>query len=244
MNNLKTFFACFALIALAACNMENNSVSDHQERMDLATAWVTAANTGKAEAIEMVEKNMAEDGVVAGDRYVGMGFIWNPDESGMTVTYIIPDSPASKSLEVGDSFVEVAGVQVSDDNRNRLGFRGKPGEEIDAVVLRINELVSVSVSRCAVRQTSSKSQMLETMTEGDAEGWGPEEFNIIETSVTNDGVVWVLSWAKFTEDATGIEANAYTANRFVFNDEGKVTRVANLTEDRFVLEQQGYSITR
>ena len=244
MNNLKTFFACFALIALAACNMENNSVSDHQERMDLATAWVTAANTGKAEAIEMGEKKMAEDGVVAGDRYVGMGFIWNPDESGMTVTYIIPDSPASKSLEVGDSFVEVAGVQVSDDNRNRLGFRGKPGEEIDAVVLRNDELVSVSVARGAVRQMSSKSQMLETMTEGDAEGWGPEEFNIIETSVTNDGIVWVLSWAKFTEDATGIEANAYTANRFVFNDEGKVTRVANLTEDRFVLEQQGYSITR
>ena len=244
MNNLKTFFACFALIALAACNMDNNSVSEHQDKMDLATAWVTAANTGKAEAIEMVEKNMAEDGVVAGDRYVGMGFIWNPDESGMTVTYIIPDSPASKSLEVGDSFVEVAGVQVSDDNRNRLGFRGKPGEEIDAVVLRNGELVNVSVARGAVGQMSSKSQMLETMKDGDAEGWGPEEFNVIETSVTNDGVVWVLSWAKFTEDATGIEANAYTANRFVFNDEGKVTRVANLTEDRFVLEQQGYSITR
>jgi hypothetical protein len=244
MNNLKTFFACFALIALAACNMGNNSVSDHQDRMDLATAWVTAANTGKAEAIEMVEKNMAEDGVVAGDRYVGMGFIWNPDEPGMTVTYIIPDSPASKSLEVGDSFVEVAGVQVSDDNRNRLGFRGKPGEEIDAVVLRNDELVSVSVARGAVRQMSSKSQRLETMTEADAEGWGPEEFNVIETSVTNDGVVLVLSWAKFTEDATGIEANAYTATRFVFNDKGMVTRVANLTEDRFVLEQQGYSITR
>ena len=244
MNNLKTFFACFALITLAACNMENSSGNNHQDRMDLATAWVTATNTGKAEAIEMVNKNMAEDGVVAGDRYVGMGFIWNPDEPGMTVTYIIPDSPASKSLEVGDSFVEVAGVRVSDDNRNRLGFRGKPGEEIDAVVLRNDELVSVSVARGAVRQMSSKSQRLETMTEADAEGWGPEEFNVIETSVTNDGVVWVLSWARFTEDATGIEANAYTATRFVFNDEGKVSRIANLTEDRFVLEQQGYSITR
>jgi hypothetical protein len=48
MNNLKTFFACFALITLAACNMENSSGSDHQDRMDLATAWVTAANTGKS----------------------------------------------------------------------------------------------------------------------------------------------------------------------------------------------------
>jgi hypothetical protein len=244
MNNYKTFFACFALISLAACNVNNDSANNHQDRMDLAEAWLMAANSSKAEAIEMVEKNMAEDGVIAGDRYVGMGFIWNPDESGMTVGSIIPDSPASKSLEVGDSFVEVAGVRVTDDNRNRLGFRGKPGEEIDAVVLRNDELVSVSVARGAVRQMSSKSQMLETMTEGDAERWGPEEFNVIEKSVTNDGVVWVLSWAKFTEDATGIEANAYTATRFVFNDEGKVSRVANLTEDRFVLEQQGYSITR
>ena len=244
MNNLKTFFACFALIALAACNMENNSGNNYQDRMDLATAWVTAGNTGKAEAMEMIEKNMAEDGVVAGNRYVGMGFIWNPDEAGMTVTYIIPESPASKSLEIGDSFVEVAGVRVSDDNRNRLGFRGKPGEEINAVVLRNGEEVAITVARGAVRQMSSKSQILENMTEGDAEGWGPDEFNIIETSATEDGVVWVLSWTKFTEDATGIEANAYTATRFVFNDEGKVSRIANLTEDRFVLEQQGYSITR
>jgi len=105
MNNYKTFFACFALISLAACNVNNDSANNHQDRMDLAEAWLMAANSSKAEAIEMVEKNMAEDGVIAGDRYVGMGFIWNPDESGMTVGSIIPDSPASKSLEVGDSFI-------------------------------------------------------------------------------------------------------------------------------------------
>ncbi|NCW10912.1 MAG: hypothetical protein EBW43_02815 [Proteobacteria bacterium] len=160
---------------------------------------------------------MSEDGIVVGDRYVGMGFIWNPDESGMTVTYIIPDSPASKALQVGDSFVEVAGVRVADDNRNRLGFRGKPGEEINAVVLR---------------------------SQADADNWGADGFNIIETSVTDEGVVWVLSWSEFTEDASGLTANAYTATRFEFNDEGKVSWVGNLSEDRFVLEQQGYSISR
>ena len=148
MNNLKTFFACFALIALAACNMENNSGNNSSGQNGSSNRMGYCCNTGKAEAMEMVEKNMAEDGVVAGDRYVGMGFIWNPDEAGMTVTYIIPDSPASKSLEVGDSFVEVAGVRVSDDNRNRLGFRGKPGEEIDAVVLRNGEGFYYSCKRC------------------------------------------------------------------------------------------------
>jgi hypothetical protein len=37
---------------------------------------------------------------------------------------------------------------------------------------------------------------------------------------------------------------AYTVTRFMFNDFCKVVEVANLTEDRFVLEQTGYTITR
>ena len=244
MNNLKTIFACSALIALTACDMNNNSANSYQDRMDIAAEWVTAGYTGKAEAIEMIETNMSEDGIVVGDRYVGMGFIWNPDESGMTVTYIIPDSPASKALQVGDSFVEVAGVRVADDNRNRLGFRGKPGEEINAVVLRNGEEVAVTVARGAVQQTSTKAQVLENFSQADADNWGADGFNIIETSVTDEGVVWVLSWSEFTEDATGLTANAYTATRFEFNNEGQVSWVGNLSEDRFVLEQQGYSISR
>ena len=40
MNNLKTFFVCFALITLAACNMENSSGNNHQDRMDLALSLI------------------------------------------------------------------------------------------------------------------------------------------------------------------------------------------------------------
>ena len=46
------------------------------------------------------------------------------------------------------------------------------------------KLVSITVARGAVRQMSSKSQLLETMTEGDAEGWGPDDLMIIEKSAT------------------------------------------------------------
>ena len=53
-----------------------------------------------------------------------------------------------------------------------------------------------------------------------------------------------MSWSEFTEDASGLTANAYRATRFEFNEEGKVTWVGDLSEDRFILEQQGYSITR
>jgi hypothetical protein len=244
MNNLKTIFVCFSFIILAACNMETNSNNVYQDNMDLATAWVTAGYTGKAEATEMVEKNMSEDGMSVGDRYVGMGFIWDPEEEGMTVTYIIPESPASKALKVGDSFVEVAGVRVSEDNRNRLGFRGKPGEEINAIVLRDDEEVAVTVARGAVQQSSTKAQILENFAQADTEDWGPNKFEIIETARTENGTVWVLSWSEFTEDASGLTANAYTATRFEFNDEGEVSWVGNLSEDRFILEQQGYSISR
>jgi hypothetical protein len=187
---------------------------------------------------------MSEDGMTLGDRYVGMGFIWDPEEEGMTVTYIIPESPASKALKVGDSFVEVAGIRVSEDNRNRLGFRGKPGEEINAIVLRDDEEVAVTVARGAVQQSSTKAQTLENFAQADAEDWGPDMFEIIETARTDDGTVWVLSWSEFTEEASGLTANAFTATRFEFNDEGKVSWVGNLSEDRFILEQQGYSISR
>ena len=112
------------------------------------------------------------------------------------------------------------------------------------MVLRDGEEVAVTVARGAVQQTSTKAQVLENFSQADADNWGADGFNIIETSVTDEGVVWVLSWSEFTEDASGLTANAYTATRFEFNDEGKVSWVGNLSEDRFVLEQQGYSISR
>jgi hypothetical protein len=33
-------------------------------------------------------------------------------------------------------------------------------------------------------------------------------------------------------------------HRFTFNESGKVASIRNLSEDRFVLEQQGYTISR
>ena len=144
MNKFKITFVLASFIFVAGCS-EGTSTNSNKSNEDLAMAWVEAGYTGKTEAIEMVTKNMAEDAEVLGDRYVGMGFIWNPDESGMTVTYIIPESPASKALEVGDSFVEVGGVRLTSDNRNSLGFRGKPGEEVSAIVLTLFFLATFAV---------------------------------------------------------------------------------------------------
>ena len=47
-----------------------------------------------------------------------------------------------------------------------------------------------------------------------------------------------------TEQATGLPYKAYKVTRFVFNENGMVSEFGALTEDRFILEQQGYTISR
>ena len=242
MKNLQIGFALSALFLISACSTETSN--KHQDSMDLATAWVTASLTSQGDALSMVKDNMADDGVSVGERYVGFGFIWNPDGDGMVVDYVVPDSPAADVLKEGDAFVEVNGVRLTNDNRNQLGFRGKPGEDVNAVIVRDGAEMPISFARGAVQVRYSKDQVMNNISSGDAESWGPEEFNIIETAATNDGVVHVLYWSEFVEEATDYKANAYTVTRFMFNKSGKVAWVGNLSEDRFVLEQQGWSISR
>jgi len=242
MKNLQTGFALSALFLISACSTE--TTNKHQDSMDLATAWVTASLTSQDAALSMVKDNMADDGVSVGERYVGFGFIWNPDGDGMVVDYVVPDSPAADVLQEGDAFVEVQGVRLTNDNRNQLGFRGKPGEKVNAVIVRGEVEMPISFARGPVQVRYSKDQVMNNISSGDADGWGPEEFNIIETGATNDGVVYVLHWSEFVEEATSYKANAYTITRFMFDENGKVAWVGNLSEDRFVLEQQGWSISR
>ena len=192
----------------------------------------------------MVNENMADEGVSLSDRYVGFGFVWNPEGDGMVIDYVVPESPATGVLMEGDSFIEVNGIKLTNENRNNLGFRGKPGENVDAVIIRDGVEKPISIARGPVQIRYSKEQVVNNISNGDAESWGPEDFNIIEAGVTNDGVVYVLHWSEFVEDATGYKANAYTVTRFMFDEEGKVAWVGNLSEDRFVLEQQGWKITR
>ena len=224
-----------------------SSFSMHHENTpeSVAEAWTTAFHTGKQEAIDFVTKHMATDGVNVPGRYVGFGFMYNPNaEPGtMVVTGIMPNSPASKVLKVGDSFLSVNNVRVNERNMDKLNFRGKPGEEVKAVILRDGKRQSISVARGVISTTYTKEQFLINMNTALAENWTPDEANIIEV-VSKDNIVYVLHWAKDTDDNSGLPFEAYTVTRFVFNDEGQVERIANLSEDRFVLEQQGYKISR
>ncbi|MDC0223316.1 hypothetical protein OAK29_04250, partial [Gammaproteobacteria bacterium] len=131
----------------------------------------------------------------------------------------------------------------SPENFGKLPFRGLPGKAISAVIDRGGKQMEISVARGTVRGEITKTQVLENMNSGDADSWSAKEFRIIEV-LSKDNIVYVLSHATQTDDMVDLDFMAYTVTRFMFNEDGKVIEVANLTEDRFVLEQTGYTITR
>ena len=209
----------------------------------IASDWVTAGYTGKEVSINMVEQNMADDGVSVQGRYVGFGFNWDPRENEMRVGRVTPNSPADGVLEVGDLILEVIGIKATPENFGKLPFRGLPGKAITAVIDRNGVELVISIERGTVRGEITKTQVLENMNSGDADSWPAKEFRIIEV-LSKDNIVYVLSHATQTDDMVDLDFMAYTVTRFMFNEDGKVIEVANLTEDRFVLEQTGYTITR
>ena len=210
----------------------------------LAIAWVTAAYTGMDETLAMVKENMAEGGIFRPDRYVGFGFQLDPNnDDEMTVVRVTPDTPASEVLKEGDVFVSVAGVPATHENRDKMSFRGKPGEPVKAVVKRDGKEMAIEVKRGIIATTTSKEQTLKNIPLGDRENWGVDSFQIDEV-LSEGNVVYVVSSYTDTEDDTGIEYTERTMTRFVFDDHGKVSWVGGLGESRFVLEQQGYTITR
>jgi hypothetical protein len=125
----------------------------------------------------------------------------------------------------------------------KLNFRGKPGEEVKAVIERDGKRQNVSVARGVISTAYTKEQVLGNMNTALAENWKPDEANIVEV-MSKDNVVYVLHWAKDTDEDSGLPYQAFTVTRFIFNEEGQVEWIGNLSEDRFVLEQQGYTISR
>jgi hypothetical protein len=161
----------------------------------------------------------------------------------MTVVRVTPGTPASEVLKEGDVFMSVAGVPATYENRDKMTFRGKPGEAVKAVIKRDGEEMAIEVKRGIIAAATSKEQLLKNIPLGDRENWAADSFQIDEV-LSEGNVVYVVSSYTDTEDDTGIEYTERTMARFVFDDDGKVSWVGGLGEDRFVLEQQGYTISR
>ena len=218
----------------------------------LAKSWVASSYESKDAALNMVTENMSDDGYNIGSRYIGFGFNFNADameKDGMVVTNVIDGGPASSVLKVGDKFISVNEVLVTQESIDdgSLSFRGTPGVPVSAIILRDGEEISITVERGIVEPTYSKAQIIQNISNADAEKWGENSLESEIREVVADaskGVVYVKTWDKFLDDVSGLEAEALTLTRFEFDQNRKVLTEGNITESEVVLRQTGWSITR
>lgn len=236
-------FSAISVTAMSDGHGEPKGLSESPNEK-LATAWISAGYTGMDELLAMLKENMAEDGIFRPDRYVGLGFQLdsNPDDA-MKVVRVMPGTPASKVLKVDDVFVSVAGVPATPANSGKMSFRGKPGAAVKAVIKRDGKEMEIEIKRGVIAMTQSKAESLANIPLGDRDNWAVDSFNIDEV-IGEGNVVYVVSSYKDTEADTGIEFTERVVSRFVFDDNGKVVWLGGLGESRFVLEQQGYTISR
>ena len=210
----------------------------------VAANWIKASCGELAPFIAYVEKHMADDGVFIPARYVGFGFQLDSDpEDEMRVVMVTPGTPASKVLKQGDVFVSVNGVPSTFENRDKMTFRGKPGEPVPAVILRDGKEMEIEVNRGVIEAVNSKERALQGLRLADAEDWPSDSCKVVEV-VSEGTVVYVHTKWTDTESDTGYEFKQQDIMRFEFNEAGQVSKLWGLGESRFVLEQLGYTISR
>lgn len=229
-----------AVSTLQAANHEDG----HKDNKSVAKGWLEAACADVDELSAYIEKHMADDGVFMPGRYVGLGFSLDPNnDDEAVVAMVTPGTPAADVLKEGDVFISVAGMEATYENRDRMTFRGTPGEPVEAVIMRDGEEMDVEISRGIIASELSKARALRGLGMADAESWPADSCKINEI-IAEGNVVYVDESATQTEDGTGISFEQRSVTRFEFNDEGKVVKLWTLSEDRFMLEQLGYSISR
>ena len=238
--------ALIFIFASCTINLDSTDIAS------LAESWVASSYESKDAALNMVTENMSEDGYNIGARYIGFGFNFNADAmetDGMVVTNVIQGGPASSVLKVGDKFISVNEVLVTQESIDdgTLSFRGTPGVPVSAIILRDGEEITITVERGIVEPTYSKAQIMQNISNADADDWGENSLGYEIREVVADAskrVVYVKTWDKFLDNVSGLEAEALTLTRFEFDQNGKVLNVGNMTESALVLRQTGWSITR
>jgi len=233
--------ATLAIISAGVFAAGHEGSNGHKE---VAAGWFNASCGELDQFIAYVEKHMADDGVSIPARYVGFGFQLdsNPEDE-MRVEMVTPGTPASKVLQKGDVFVSVNGVASTYENRDKMTFRGKPGEPVPAVILRDGEEMEIEVNRGVIEAVNNKERLLKILSIADADDWPSDSCSMVELVAEGNVVYAYGKWSE-TEAETGYKFKGKGITRFEFNEAGQVSKVWGLGESRFVLEQLGYTISR
>ncbi|WOJ95419.1 PDZ domain-containing protein [Congregibacter brevis] len=240
-------YKCLAVSTALLCANSTAFAAHHEGpgNKGVAEGWFEASCGDLAGFIEYVDTHMADDGVFSPDRYVGLGFTVDNDEGEdfATIMSVTAGTPAASVLKAGDQFVSVNGMASTYENRDKTTFRGKPGEPVKAVIVRDGKEMSVEVNRGIIAAKNEKSTVLKNLGMANADDWGTGECRVLEVVAEGD-VVYMATEYSDTETETGYPYTSRQVNRMKFNADGKIVEATAIGEDRFVLEQLGYTISR
>ena len=253
MVNRKSFYISIFAITVALLSAWPLKVSAQQSRnIETAKAWLTAYYTSRPAFMAIVEENMARDGVVVNNRFVGFGLMWDnvrsTEEGRIVVTEVRPNGPASGTLKAGDELISVRGIPVTKESiqGNKLSFRGKAGEAVAAVIKRDGKEIPIEVTRGKVPgDLTTKNRLLENLSRGKDDQWYWKNSKIqIEEVIGDANVLYTRYQVIHTDSVSKLPFEVEFVVRHTFNNEGKITSNWSLSEERFRLEQMGYTISR
>ena len=249
----KSFYISIFAITVALSSAWPLKASAQQSRnIETAKAWLTAFYTSRPAFTARVEENMASDGVVVNDRFVGVGMMWDTvratEEGRMVVTEVRLGGPASGTVKAGDEFISVLGIPVTKESiqGNKLRLRGTAGEAVAAVIKRDGKEMPIEMTRGKVPETlTTKNQLLENLSRGKADGWYWRYSMIQIKEVIGDAnVLYARHQVIHTDYVSKLPFEVERVFRLTFNNEGKITSTWGLSEERFQLEQTGHTISR
>ena len=248
----KSFYISIFAITVALLSAWPLKASAQPSRnIETAKAWLTALHTSRLAYMAMFEENMASDGVVVvNNRFVGFGMMWSGTEEGrMVLTEVRPDGPASGTVKAGDEFISVSGIPVTKESMqgDKLPFRRvKVGETVAAVIKRDGKEMPIEMTRGKVPEAlNTKNQRLESLSRGKDDQWYWKNSKIQIKEVIGDAnVLYTRYQVNHTDSVSKLPFEVERVLRFTFNNEGKITSVWGLSEERFQLEQTGHTISR
>lgn len=241
MKKLSSWLFSILLFACAGTAFADNHTSNNKA---IAKGWAENSYNDRDTFATYMKNHMADDGTWQPPRYVGLGFSMDPtNDEQQVVAMVVPETPASEVLKVGDVFVSVGGVPATPENADRLNFRGKPGMPVKAVIMRDGKEMAIEVTRGTIDRAADKATALNNLMLGDPEDWAVDKGEVLE--VVGDGnVVFLVDEITDTEDETGISWKTKRVTRFEFNDKHQVVNAWTMNESRYILEQLGYTISR
>ena len=104
---------------------------------------------------------------------------------------------------------------------------------------------NISVTRGIVDSSYTKDQVLENLAQSDEDNWTTIEYRINEVaSNTQDNTVYVWHWHKTLNTTFNLEFEQNIVTRFKFDEMNKVLARGDLSEERLVQSQLGFSLSR